>query len=1044
MRSANVLTIAPGVPVLETFVTALLDGRIVEPTWADGDPLAFADLTIYVPTQRAAGELARALVRRLGRPSTLLPRIRPLGALDDMEALLLDDDATTADEGVPPLPAAVGEIERRMILTEVILAWSRALRHAVVRIGGDGRRYHDPTEACLVGTSALDAWHLAGALGRLIDELIVEDVGWSRLDVLALPAEFDDYWRITTDFLNIAITRWPDILAARGLVDPARRQTQIVAAQCARVAADTRCPVIALGSTGSHRATADLLRAIARAPRGAVVLPGLDLDLDDVSFATIGKAAALDTTAGHPQAALARLLRVMDVGRDDVVPLDAPTPIAAARRRFVSEALRPAETTDRWPDYRARTSAEMRKAALDGLSIVEAADEREEALALAVAMRESLETDGARAVLVTPDRGLGRRVQAELRRWNLYVADSAGCSLRALPAGRLAQQVLAAAAPDAEPAALAALLAHPAATFGWTRAEVEHVRSLLEIGVLRAGAPRSARATAPGWIDGARHLATTRGAHPAQRRMTTDDWAAAAALLTQVLERLAPLAALDGVHDIATWTAAHRAALAKIALSPAAAEADPDAVRLDDLLSETARCATTAMRFDAEGYAAFFATLADEVRVPSDDEEPRLKIFGLLEARLIDADLVLLGGLDETVWPPQAVADPFLNRPMRVALGLSAPERRIGQTAHDFAQALGAPRVVLSRARKRGGVPTVASRLVQRLEALAGEAFWTPVKARGEALLALARQLDDPPGPTVRLARPQPKPPVDLRPQRLSVTRIEMLRRDPYAVYAESILRLAEMPALSAGPSRRELGSAVHETIEDFSRRHPAGLVPVGARAELIAALETALAEWRGDPTFAAFEWPRLLGALDYFLRFDAARRAEAETIAVETHGLHRIALPDGSTFTLTAVADRIERRRDGAATLYDFKTGTLPGLRETFVGFAPQLTLEAAMLTRGAFGDPPGTAVEGASYIKLGGATGGLERPLVFDREQSSLAEVAERHYAGLLRLLAQFRDPETPYLARPFPKFAARFNVYDHLARTGEWSMGGEGEEA
>ena len=973
------------------------------------------------------------LVRRLGRPALVLPRIRPLGALDDTEAALLLDDAVPTD-GAPALPAAVGEIERRMRLADLILGWSRAIRHAVVRIRDDGRREHDEAELCLVGASALDAWHLAGALGRLIDELIIEDVGWSRLDTLALP-ELDDYWRITTDFLDIAVTGWPDILAARGLVDPARRQAQVVAAQCARIAADARCPVVALGSTGSHRATAELLAAIARAPRGAVVLPGLDLDLDDATFASIGAAHPLDLTAGHPQAALARLLRAVGVDRAEIRPLDRPTAAMAARRRFVSEALRPAETTDHWQDFRAaaRTGAAD---ALDGLSVVEAADEREEALALALAMRESLERPGTRAILVTPDRGLGRRVQAELRRWGLEVADSAGCTLRTMPAGRLAEAVLAAAAPDATPSALAALLGH--ARVGVDRTAAREAAAWLEVGVLRAIVPRHARRTPAAWIAAARAASTTRAAHPAQRRMTEAAWSVAADLLAQVTEALGPLTALDGVQEAAAWADAHAAALARLAPD----DDGPDRVRVDDLLAETARCSTGGMRFDPEGYSSFFAALADEVRVPGTDGHPQLRIFGLLEARLIDADVVLLGGLDETVWPPQAAADPFLNRPMRTALGLSAPERRIGQTAHDFAQALGAPRVVISRARKRGGVPTVASRFLQRLAALAGEDDWRPVTARGGELLALARMLDAPTGPSAKLGRPQPRPPLDLRPQRLSVTRIELLRRDPYAVYAESILQLVEMPGLAADPSARDLGSAVHAVIEAFSRAHPTGTVPPGARAAMVTALEVALAEHRADPTFAAFHWPRLIGALDYFLRFDAKRRAVACDIAVETHGKHPILLPDGSVFTLTAVADRIERSAEGAA-LFDFKTGTLPGIAEVFVGFAPQLTLEAAMLARGAFGHSVGTKVTEAGYVKLGGATGGLDRPLLFEKQGSDLAAVAERHYTGLVRLLAQFRDPETPYLARPFPKFAARFNAYDHLARTGEWSMGG-GEDA
>jgi ATP-dependent helicase/nuclease subunit B len=125
------------------------------------------------------------------------------------------------------------------------------------------------------------------------------------------------------------------------------------------------------------------------------------------------------------------------------------------------------------------------------------------------------------------------------------------------------------------------------------------------------------------------------------------------------------------------------------------------------------------MTFDVESYGLFFAAVAREIILrEATRAHPRLQILGLLEARLIDVDVILLGGLDETVWPPQARTDAFLNRPMRAALGLSPPERKLGQTAHDFAQAMGKGKVILSRARKRDGAPVVASRLLQRMAAL--------------------------------------------------------------------------------------------------------------------------------------------------------------------------------------------------------------------------------------------------------------------------------------------------------------------------------------
>ncbi|MCI0735577.1 MAG: PD-(D/E)XK nuclease family protein, partial [Beijerinckiaceae bacterium] len=426
---------------------------------------------------------------------------------------------------------------------------------------------------------------------------------------------------------------------------------------------------------------------------------------------------------------------------------------------------------------------------------------------------------------------------------------------------------------------------------------------------------------------------------------------------------------------------------------------------------------------------------------------PRLQILGLLEARLIDADVMLLGGLDETVWPPQARTDAFLNRPMRAALGLTPPERKLGQTAHDFAQAMGKRRVILSRARKRDGTPLAASRFIQRMAALGGDS-WEASRARGDDYLRLARDIDRPIGEPPAAERPLPKPPLDLRPKRLSVTQIETLRRDPYAIYAEKILRLRELDPIGGALGTREFGSAIHAALERFVLSHPADPLPPDAREMLRALMRTKLAAQLQDPDFAALKWPRIEKIIDFYLGFEARRRERITAIKTECDGELAIALADGSDFSLVARADRIEVNTDGTVTLVDYKTGTPPGTNEVFVGFAPQLTLEAAMAARGAFNLGQKVETVEALYLKLGGPNGGEEKLIEFKKTRAnvmkaSFMEVAEDHYRGLIDLLNQFRGLATAYPPRPFPKFAKRYNAYDHLARVKEWSRGGEPED-
>ena len=1045
----KIFTISPGAPFLKTFAAAFLDGRVVEGFSRALGPLALAEATIYVPTRRAARALTDEFSRALGGAATLLPRILPLGALEETETGLIFAEGAGDDFGLPlGSPLAIGEIVRRMQLAEMILIWAKSLGHAIVSVDARGAHVVDPHESILVAATAADAWHLAGELAGLIDELIIEDVEWRRLDPLALP-EFDPYWRITLDFLDIAITGWPGILAESGLVDKATRQVALIEKQSARLSqggggGDSLRPVVAIGSTGSNRATARLLKAIAEAPSGAVVLPGLDLELDDAAWALIGGDGAADAAFTHPQAALWRLLRTLQVSRTDVVDLGEVAAPLRARGGFVSQALRPADSTDQWIDWRAGQDRAALDEAMAGVSLIEAADEREEALALAIAMREALETPGETAALVTPDRELARRVGAELLRWGINADDSGGDPLSASPAGVLARLAIACAADGLAAVSLAALLAHPGVRLGLSRAEVMRLSPLLEIGVLRAGA--AGAGAAPVLADPARAIrfaeaeARERFAHPARQSISQDDWARIEELLQRLRDALRPLLDLEAEHDLESWIGAHRTALASLVAGDEEAAAGEDGEMLETLFDELAAAATKGMLFDAQSYAFFFAGVAREAKLRGPkNAHPRLKIFGLLEARLMDADLMLLGGLDETVWPPQARADAFLNRPMRAALGLTPPERKLGQTAHDFTQAMGRARVILSRAQKRGGAPTVASRFLQRLAALGDQTF-AGCALRGKKYVELARLIDRPSASAREIGRPLPKPARDLRPVSLSVTKIETLRRDPYALYAEKILRLVPLDAIAQAPGPAEAGSAIHAALDAFVTAHPRGALPANARDELSQLLREALKASLEDPDFFAFNMPRLEKTIDFYLRFEAERREGLAEIKTEIGGKHEFALADGSLFALTARADRLEIGRDGAVTLVDYKTGQPPGTDEIRVGFSPQLTLEAAMARRGAFGLPADLAEVSALYLKLGGADGGKEKAVVLKKD--AFMDVAEEHFLGLVDLLNQFRDPQTPYPPRPFPKFAKSYNAYDHLARVREWSIGGEGE--
>jgi len=1028
-----IFNIGVGAPFLPTFVDAFLNGRILAGVDRSASPLALARTVIYVPTQRAGRALAAQFAQSLGAPAALLPRILPLGGLDDQETASLLD-AGGLDAALAP---AIDDIERRLILARLAQRWADALQHAVIAIDEDGAPVLDEREPMLVSASPANAYALGEELASLIDEMIIEGVDPALLRNLADDG-FDRYWAITTEFLKIALEQWPAILKERGLTDRAARGKALIDAQTARLRDGGAMPVVAIGSTGANPATARLLAAIAAAPNGAVVLPGVDLDLDEASWNGIGHGEDTrdEPSHTHPQAVLSHLLSIMDACRDDIVDLSPKAPRAETRRNMLSQAMRPADTTENWRAFRADADA-LLALALQDVTIIEAPDERREALALALAMREALETPGRTAALVTPDRDVARRVAAELGRFAIDIDDSGGRPLATTHVGSLARIAAQIADEGAGAVAVASLLAHPLTRFGAQRSEIAEVAQAIEIAVLRVAGRRD-----EGWAatcDAAQEAARDpKTPHPAVRRIDETQWCAMRAVLAQI-DAAAALLTQGASASLAQRAKAHRAFIED---ATRADDEIADDEGVEELLALFDRliAAGADFPFDASSYVALVDRLLYETMVRGPRRaHPRLKILGPLEARLLDADLVLLAGLDESVWPPQVDTGAFLNRSMRRQLGLTPPERRIGQSAHDFVMAFGASSVVVSRAAKRNGSPTVASRFLTRLRALAGPAL-EPALTRGAGYVRMAEALDTP-NETREIARPEPRPPVHLRPTQLSVTRIETLRRDPYSIYAERILQLAPLQPLGVEIGAREMGTAIHEALAAFTRLYPRGELPADARIQLMQLARQQLAPFLDDPSFRAFAWPRIEAGLDHALDFEAERRTLGVRIFIEERGEWRFDLPDGSPFCLTAYADRIEIDPAGDAAVFDYKTGVPPTRPVVAAGFAPQLTLEAAMITAGAFPTIGKHACNCAAYVRLGGADGGAT--LWLEWKDKSFADVVAEHKQQLVIALAQFRDEATAYVPRPYVAFASQYGDYDHLARVKEWSRGG-GEAA
>ncbi|MBM3517837.1 MAG: double-strand break repair protein AddB, partial [Alphaproteobacteria bacterium] len=425
----TVYTIPPGAPFLDELAAGI--------TAREGDtPLGLAGITVLLPTRRACRALTEAFLRTGGGRPMMLPTVRPLGDVDDAELVLTaashgGDDALAILRLPPPVPA----LRRQLLLTRLILASAGAEPE---RDAGDGL---DPAKAT----------HLAAALAALLDEIQIEGCDLGALDHL-VPAEYAAHWQETLDFLAILTEHWPRILAEEGCLDPAiHRNARLRALAEQWRAVPPERSVIAAGSTGSVPATAELLRAIATLPNGAVVLPGLDPTLDDAAWAAID--------AGHSQAGLKQLIEGLGLARGDIAPWHATLGEPSERVRLVGRALRPAEAPPLPPEPPAPD-------ALSGLTWIDCASPHQEAGVIAILLREALERPNETAALVTADRDLARRVATELARWDIAIDDSAGVPLAQTPPGVFLRLTAALAAAGAAPVPLLAALKHPLATAG--------------------------------------------------------------------------------------------------------------------------------------------------------------------------------------------------------------------------------------------------------------------------------------------------------------------------------------------------------------------------------------------------------------------------------------------------------------------------------------------------------------------------------------------------------------------------------------------------
>jgi ATP-dependent helicase/nuclease subunit B len=967
------------IPAHRSFADALAEGLIAQ---HGKDKLGLARGLILVPNSRAGRAITDAFVRR-SDGGLLLPRLVPIGD-DELENRV--GGALEPLGGSEPIPPAVTPIERLMILASLVQRQSAT------------------------SIDAAEALRLAEDLARTLDQLLIEQVEPRKLrEVTASLPDLAEHWQSSLARLGLILDEWPEILRQRGRIDLAERRNRILTS-IADLWRDTPPPgfVVAAGIAMTAPAVARLMRTVATMERGMVIFAALDQAMPDAEWDALGPAepdasGRAQAIESHPQFHIKLLLDRMGMARGEVQAWrwgggQGP---ASVRASAIAHAMAPAGFTGKWQSL---PPTERR---LTGVRAIELSDPAEEAQSIAIRIREALEEPERTIALVTPDRALARRVSAQLRRWNIEADDSAGRPLGQTPPGTLLLALAAAAAERFAPVPLLTLLKHPLVQQGERRLQwLDGVRLL----------DRALRGPRPAAGLGGIQVHLAQGDAREQKvRAPAGSWWPGAAVLLEPLERSFAAGGMDlaallaALRECATLLAGDQLWAGAAGRSAADFFAELEASALDG-----------PQRVDPASLPVMLEQLMSGIAVrPPYGQHPRVFVWGLIEARLQHADTMILAGLNEGTWPALPPPDPWLAPGIRRQLGLPGLERRIGLAAHDFALALGAPQVLVTRARRDARSPTVASRFWLRLEALTGGLTESPQHR------AWARLIDRTEGLPARVSRPAPAPAASERPRRVAVTELDRLKADPFAFYARRMLELSALDPVDADPSPAWRGTAVHAVLQAWTNEDGSDPMRLRPRAEAL------LAQTNTHPLLRALWEPRLIEAIEWIAAVVEENRSEGRVpLHAEAYGKCEI-----EGVELYGFADRIDRCADGRLAVVDYKTGRAPSSKSVAAGFAMQLGLLGLILERGGFSGIEGTPLlfEYWSLAKDRGRLGYVQSP-TGGRSPISPDEFTDLAERSFMAAAARWLTGEEPFTSKLHPEYAP-YGEFDQLARLDEW---------
>ena len=972
-------------------------------------PEDLADSIILLPNRRLSRAVRDAFLRMSEGGAQLLPRMLSIGDVDEDSSELV-----VAGWDVDDLPQVIDPLERQLYLSRLITEFINA--------GGAS----SSEEAKL---SLGEVMSLARALAEFLDQVETAGCDLNKLDDL-VQGEHAQHWSKILTFLKIVTETWPQILQEINRSDPVVwRNAAIRARARAWQASPPKGLVVVAGSTGSVPATQDLMKAVMTLDRGHLVLPGLDTGMENAAWDDLGDPED-ETFVAHPQYPLRQLLDALDFSRSEVTVWQGTyedsgyNAEASGRINLLCEVMRPARQTDQWRRIPERQM--VKPDSVDGLHLVECYDRRQEAEVIGLAMREALEVPEKTAALVTADLKLAEAVSDVLRRWGIAVAPSAGKRLIDTPPAQFMRLILEAWIEDFSALSLLAMARHQLAAAGMEKSAFRQQIRALELKLLRGPQIRTGR--------------HQNGFAALYEEAKTKDDELAAFIKTRLLTPLEPLLALDrnAQTDLATIADIHGQVTEAMSATPEDSLAPwqgQDGYRLGQFLHKISLYGG-AIRLDPEAYqSALMVLMSGEIIYPDDVSHPRLAILGTVEARMHTADLIILGGLNEGISPAAPPADPWMSQKMRIDLGLPHAHWRVGHAAHDAVMAMARPHVLMTRAERDDGSPQSPSRWLQRLDAVMKVTGIT-LPSRPD-LLAYTKMMNAYDGEVKPIARPDPKPPLDVRPRQFSATRLDTLLHDPYAIYAEEILKLKALPDLAEALGASDRGTLIHKVFCTFIETYPKGSLPEDALDQLIEMGRLAFKDYDHDLSVMTFWWQRFTHMAAWFVTNEESWRKDLKMSYAEIRGETTIPTAMGD-IKVTAKADRIDITNDGRVRIVDYKTGAAPAKKNVQEGRALQLRVEALLVGENGYPDigqddlAEDDIIEKLEYWKLSGKRGepGKSAPVMPKDE-----DVIARSRDGITELLQRFADPDQGYRSEPLAKEANPYSDYKYLARVREW---------